>query len=194
MTKRPFRYFVYSYQIDSTSPSNTSKLENMAPKNATWLKHLEAAMGHLARLAQNIQGEKGVCFCWFVITNCFCVGARYYSVANFIIFFFLLCNNMETIRWAVWLGSRTRDWIIPKTSVPVCSTDPFIDDVRKHEEVPLFAKNLLERQTIYREVALCSEEDKSAQYLDMWGDSKFPLGVYPKKWRLCVAQRYVIDQ
>ena len=59
----------------------------MAPKNATWLKHLEAVMGPLARLAQNLQGEKGVFLGWFVITNCFCFGSMYFSGADFMIFF-----------------------------------------------------------------------------------------------------------
>ena len=75
----------------------------------------------------------------------------------------------------------------------VSYTNTLTEDTGLHEEVPMFIKNLLECQTIYREVAHNSEDDKSSHNMDMWGDVNLPLGVQPKKWMLCVSQRYVID-
>ena len=55
----------------NTSPSNNVKLEKMASKNATWLKHLKATIDPLAKLALTLQGEKGVYSCWLdKLTHC----------------------------------------------------------------------------------------------------------------------------
>ena len=67
------------------------------------------------------------------------------------------------------------------------------EDVRRHEETPLFLKGLLECKAMHREVVLSSEPDKRTGAADFCAGHVPQLGETPMPWILSIAQRYIID-
>ena len=98
----------------------------------------------------------------------------------------------------IW-GSYKPSWTIGTFPPPLgdvqygIQTTPFAthcEDVRKHDESPLFLKHLLQTQEIYNEVVHCGEiRDISDGHANMPA-----LGPSPVKWMLTIAQRYVVDK
>ena len=67
------------------------------------------------------------------------------------------------------------------------------DDTRRHEETPLFVKNLLQCKAMRCEIALGSEPDRGSEPTDLYGQRVPLLGESPERWIITVAQRYIVD-
>ena len=150
----------------------TSKLDKMGSKNGTWLMFMKGTMGPLRKSPQSFQGGRGVggvgnislhCIPWRTSHPIFLTGGCGFSV-------WLLIYNI---------------FLAPSVKI----ANPMRGDTRRHDEAPLFIKNLPDFHALYREVVKPNDPERhpdTSCCTSLLGDS-------PVAWILTIAQRYVVD-